>query len=120
MECDSFDKEQCFAMLQLALFIVITLRILSVASGFTIKDAIHVSCDESGWDIQVDMATLRQADPGARASDIFLGENTCTGIERQGVLYFRQGLRECRSTEAVYMLLFSKCIYTSSYIILNQ
>ena len=98
-------------MLLLDLFLVITLSVLSVASRFIIKDAIHVSCDESGWDIQVNMATLRQADPGARASDIFLGENTCTGIERQGVLYFRQGLRECRSTEAVYLLLFSKCAY---------
>ena len=84
------------------IFLVIPHEFVSAASRFTIKDAIHVSCDESGWNIQVDMATLRQADPGARASDIFLGENTCTGIERQGVLYFRQGLRECRSTEAVY------------------
>ena len=70
-------------------------------SALTIQEAIHVSCDKASWDIKVDMATLRQADPGARASDIFLGENTCTGMERQDVLYFQQGLHECHSTKSV-------------------
>ncbi|XP_052794511.1 deleted in malignant brain tumors 1 protein-like isoform X2 [Mya arenaria] len=68
-------------------------------SGYTVYDAIRVSCNEQGWDIQVDMGRLRLAAPGALASDIYLGENSCTGTEEWGILHFRQGLRQCLTSE---------------------
>ncbi|XP_052791896.1 deleted in malignant brain tumors 1 protein-like [Mya arenaria] len=68
-------------------------------SGYTVYDAIRVSCNEQGWDIQVDMNRLRLAAPGALSSDIYLGENSCTGTEEWGILHFRQGLRQCLTSE---------------------
>ncbi|XP_052794515.1 deleted in malignant brain tumors 1 protein-like [Mya arenaria] len=70
-------------------------------SGYTVYDAIRVSCNEQGWDIQVDMNRLRMASSGALASDIYLGDNSCTGTEEWGVLHFRQGLQQCLTSETM-------------------
>ena len=80
-----------------------------VVPGLTIKDAVQVSCNDSGWDIHVNLTRLGQASPGARASDIFLGENACTGTERQGVLYFQRGLDECLTTKSVSVFIVHCC-----------
>ncbi|KAH3842037.1 hypothetical protein DPMN_115525 [Dreissena polymorpha] len=39
--------------------------------------------------------------PSARASDIYLGENTCMGVESWNHVVFQQGLRECLTSETV-------------------
>ncbi|KAH3842061.1 hypothetical protein DPMN_115549 [Dreissena polymorpha] len=70
-------------------------------AGYTIQDAIRVGCSETGWDIQVDMGMLRRVYPNARASDIYLGENTCTGVESWYRVVFQQGLKECITSETV-------------------
>ncbi|XP_052803114.1 deleted in malignant brain tumors 1 protein-like [Mya arenaria] len=69
--------------------------------GLRPQDVITVSCDERGWELEVDMNRLRLIYPGARASDIYLGENTCTGVESWGRLTFQQGLRECLTSETI-------------------
>ncbi|KAL4221647.1 Scavenger receptor Cys-rich [Mactra antiquata] len=70
-------------------------------SGYSIQDAILVTCDEAGWDIRIDMYKLRLIYPDARASDIYLGENHCNGIESWSMLRFNQGLRECLTQEMI-------------------
>ena len=64
-------------------------------------DIIRVNCDESGWNIRVDMNLLRQLYPNAKASDIYLGENSCTGSQTWYSVTFHQGLRECLTSETV-------------------
>ncbi|XP_060607118.1 CUB and zona pellucida-like domain-containing protein 1 [Ruditapes philippinarum] len=59
------------------------------------QNAINVDCNEFTWNILVDMNKLRQIFPNAKGSDIYLGENKCTGIEKNGHLTFQQGLDEC-------------------------
>jgi hypothetical protein len=66
-----------------------------------LKQAITVSCGENGWDITIDMVKLRQIYSHAKASDIYLGDNTCTGSLIGDKLSFKHGLRECLTTEMV-------------------
>ncbi|XP_052276796.1 deleted in malignant brain tumors 1 protein-like isoform X2 [Dreissena polymorpha] len=70
-------------------------------AGYTVQDAIRVGCSERGWNIQVDMGMLRRVYPSARASDIYLGENTCLGVDTWYYVMFQQGLRECLTSETV-------------------
>ncbi|XP_060607114.1 deleted in malignant brain tumors 1 protein-like [Ruditapes philippinarum] len=67
----------------------------------TMDEIIHVDCDENGWNIRVDMYRLRELYPNARASDIYLGENSCTGSQSWSSVTFRQGLRECLTSETI-------------------
>ncbi|XP_045179865.2 CUB and zona pellucida-like domain-containing protein 1 [Mercenaria mercenaria] len=76
-----------------------TITISTYFTGYKLEDAIDVSCGENGWDITVHMDKLRQIYPNAKASDIYLGDNTCTGTLSGERLTFRQGLRECLTTE---------------------
>ncbi|KAH3842070.1 hypothetical protein DPMN_115558 [Dreissena polymorpha] len=47
------------------------------------------------------MGMLRRVYPSARASDIYLGENTCLGVDTWYYVMFQQGLRECLTSETV-------------------
>lgn len=78
-----------------------------------IDDVIHVNCNENGWDIRIDMYRLREIYPGAKASDIYLGENTCTGTENWRYLNFQQGLRECLTSETVR---FNALVYSNELV----
>lgn len=64
-------------------------------------NAVVSHCSSSGWDITVDMLTLRQAYPTIKGSDIYLGENSCVGEEHGYMLIFRHSLRGCQTTEMV-------------------
>lgn len=44
--------------------------------------------------------------PGSTASDIYLGENTCTGILTGRTLVFDYDIHSCLSSESVSILLF--------------
>ena len=68
------------------------------------SDVITVTCSEAGWGIDVDIFRLRQYYPGAEASDIYLGENSCTGNEYYGGVEFRQGLRDCLTNQMVNVI----------------
>lgn len=70
-------------------------------AGYSLVDAVHVSCDDTGWNIRVDMSLLRTIHPGAVGSDIYLGENTCTGVDSWGILSFHQGFHECLTSQMV-------------------
>lgn len=76
-----------------------SLNISTHFTGSQLKQAITVSCGENGWDITLDMVKLRQIYSHAKASDIYLGDNTCTGSLIGDKLSFTQGLRECLTTE---------------------
>ncbi|XP_052770931.1 CUB and zona pellucida-like domain-containing protein 1 [Mya arenaria] len=78
-----------------------TTTIPTTTTGFSVNDAIAVGCSDIGWNIRVDISRLRQTLPGIRTSDIYLGENSCIGLEENGALYFRQGLRECLTSETI-------------------
>ncbi|XP_060556057.1 deleted in malignant brain tumors 1 protein-like isoform X2 [Ruditapes philippinarum] len=69
--------------------------------GYSLTDAIRVGCDENGWDIRVDLTVLRNIHPGAVASDIYLGENTCTGTQGWNTITFQQGLHECLTSQTI-------------------
>lgn len=66
-----------------------------------LEDAIFVNCDENGWNIVVDMYRLREIYPNAKASDIYLGENSCNGVQSWNTLTFKQGVRECLTSETI-------------------
>ena len=85
----------------LPLYSICILTSLLNISGVYFQNAIHVDCSEYTWNIVVDMNRLRQTFPNAKASDIYLGENKCTGIERNGHLTFQQGLDECLTSGRV-------------------
>ncbi|KAK3599689.1 hypothetical protein CHS0354_037160 [Potamilus streckersoni] len=70
-------------------------------SGYSLDNAITSSCTSSGWYIQVDMYMLRQMYPLARESDIYLGENSCTGYSNGYTLVFQHGIRDCLTSETV-------------------
>jgi hypothetical protein len=78
------------------------------ALGYSLTDAIRVGCDENGWNIRVDLTVLRNIHPGAVASDIYLGENTCTGTQGWNTVTFQQGLRECLTSQTVSVLIDCK------------
>ncbi|WAQ99252.1 hypothetical protein MAR_023625, partial [Mya arenaria] len=59
------------------------------------------------------MNRLRLAAPGALASDIYLGENSCTGTEEWGILHFRQGLRQCLTSETQR---YNALVYTNELV----
>ncbi|XP_060579925.1 pancreatic secretory granule membrane major glycoprotein GP2-like [Ruditapes philippinarum] len=69
--------------------------------GYGLTDAIRVGCDENGWNIRVDLTVLRNLHPGAVASDIYLGENTCTGTQGWNTVTFQQGLHECLTSQTI-------------------
>ncbi|XP_053400002.1 deleted in malignant brain tumors 1 protein-like isoform X2 [Mercenaria mercenaria] len=69
----------------------------SAAPLHKVQETISVNCNENTWIIGVNMDRLRKIYPDAKASDIYLGENRCTGIELAGVLLFQQSLEECLS-----------------------
>ena len=70
-------------------------------SDIPLLDAINVNCDEFGWDIGVDIDLLRAKYTDIKTSDIFLGKELCNGYEDGTMLRFKQGLRECRTSETV-------------------
>lgn len=72
-----------------------------MVSEFRLEDAIHVGCNEYGWDLRIDMVMMRTMYPNMRASDIYLGKNLCTGLDYGSYLLFHQGLRECITSETV-------------------
>ncbi|XP_053400627.1 uncharacterized protein LOC123559084 [Mercenaria mercenaria] len=63
--------------------------------GQSLNDSIKVSCSQYSWDIVIDLNILRQIYPGLITSNIYLGENRCTGIETKRHLLFKYGLHEC-------------------------
>ncbi|XP_053397567.1 CUB and zona pellucida-like domain-containing protein 1 isoform X2 [Mercenaria mercenaria] len=74
----------------------------SAAPLHKIQEAISVSCNENSWTIGVNMDRLRKIYPDAKASDIYLGENRCKGIELAGVLLFHQSLEDCLSGRGLH------------------
>ncbi|XP_053399313.1 deleted in malignant brain tumors 1 protein-like [Mercenaria mercenaria] len=68
---------------------------------YSLADAIQVSCNENGWNIRVNLALLRNIHPGSVSSDIYLGENSCTGVESWNTVTFHQGLHECLTSQMI-------------------
>ena len=66
-----------------------------------LQDSIKSHCTPNGWDISVDMTILRKLYPGAKASEMYIGENSCRGTESGNTVRFEQGLRECLTSEIV-------------------
>ncbi|WAQ99255.1 hypothetical protein MAR_023628, partial [Mya arenaria] len=59
------------------------------------------------------MNRLRLATPGALSSDIYLGENSCTGTVELDILHFRQGLRQCLTSETQR---YNASVYTNELV----
>lgn len=80
--------------------------------GLRLPDAIDASCSPAGWNIQVDMRRLQRVFPNSKASDIFLGKESCPGSLHGDVLTFSNGLHEslCETTETVVAFTFSLAI----------
>ena len=68
---------------------------------FQLSNAIRVNCNEYGWDIAIDIDMLRKAYPDIKSSNIYLGKNLCGGTEDGSRLVFKQGLRDCLTSETV-------------------
>ncbi|XP_045187537.2 deleted in malignant brain tumors 1 protein-like [Mercenaria mercenaria] len=66
---------------------------------YSLKGAIQVVCTNYHWYITVDMNKIRHVYPTAKASDIYLGENKCKGVENGDILIFQQDLSECLTSE---------------------
>ncbi|XP_053400536.1 zona pellucida sperm-binding protein 2-like [Mercenaria mercenaria] len=64
-----------------------------------LKDSILVGCNQDNWDIKINMTLLHDLYPTVKTTDIYLGENRCTGSETTGVLRFQQGLSECLTNQ---------------------
>ena len=67
----------------------------------SVRDSIKSHCTPNGWDVSIDMTILRKIYPDAKASEIYMGENSCIGTELGNVVRFEQGLRECLTSEIV-------------------
>ncbi|KAL3884618.1 hypothetical protein ACJMK2_024745, partial [Sinanodonta woodiana] len=78
---------------------VFTSTLPPITSSTSLGSAITSRCTSSGWYIQVDMDKLRQMYPNARESDIYLGENSCTGYSNGNTLVFQHGIRDCLTSE---------------------
>ena len=70
-------------------------------SVISVRDSIKSHCTPNGWDVSIDMTILRKIYPGAKASEIYMGENSCIGTELGNIVRFEQGLRECLTSEIV-------------------
>ncbi|KAL4221645.1 CUB and zona pellucida-like domains 1 [Mactra antiquata] len=75
--------------------------IVNVIADRSKPKVIFVTCEEGGWNIRVDMSTLRLIYPNVIASDIYLGENNCHGTESMDVLRFNYGYRDCLTQEMI-------------------
>ncbi|XP_053383677.1 MAM and LDL-receptor class A domain-containing protein 2-like [Mercenaria mercenaria] len=71
----------------------------SAKAYYTLKGAIHVVCTNYHWYITVEMDKIRHIYPTARASDIYLGENKCKGVQNGDLLIFQHDLSECLTSE---------------------
>ncbi|XP_053385235.1 uncharacterized protein LOC128550354 [Mercenaria mercenaria] len=71
----------------------------STKDYYTLKEAIHVVCTNYHWNITVEMDKIRNTYPTARASDIYLGENKCKGVQNGDLLIFQHDLSECLTSE---------------------
>ncbi|XP_053383676.1 oncoprotein-induced transcript 3 protein-like [Mercenaria mercenaria] len=72
---------------------------LNVQTDYSLKEAVDVACTDYHWFITVDMDKIRNIYPKAKASDIYLGENKCRGLEKGYHLIFQHGLFECLTSE---------------------
>lgn len=66
-----------------------------------LKGSITVGCDTSSWNINLNMAQLRKLYPGLKTSDIYFGENRCSGTETLNDLRFHFGLDDCLTNQNV-------------------
>ncbi|XP_060564657.1 uncharacterized protein LOC132723872, partial [Ruditapes philippinarum] len=64
----------------------------------SLKELVHSRCTSTTWDIAVDMDKLTYRFPGSLSDDIYLGDNSCTGVMQGSQLIFRHGLHGCLST----------------------
>ncbi|KAL4232182.1 hypothetical protein ACF0H5_009756 [Mactra antiquata] len=75
-------------------------QLMSTDNGF--HGGVKVTCTKYSWDIMIDMNKLRQEYPNAKSSDIYLGDNRCTGVEKQNLLEFSYGFTECLTTNMLH------------------
>ncbi|XP_053382873.1 uncharacterized protein LOC123541463 isoform X2 [Mercenaria mercenaria] len=64
----------------------------------SLQELVHSKCTSSTWDIAVDMDKLNYRFPGSLPGDIYLGDNTCTGIMQGNQLLFRHDIHGCVTT----------------------
>ncbi|KAJ8311383.1 LOW QUALITY PROTEIN: hypothetical protein KUTeg_010738 [Tegillarca granosa] len=60
--------------------------------SFAKEDGISVYCSTNSWNIQVYLPTLYQRYPGLITSDIYLGQDSCTGYANAGELLYKNEL----------------------------
>ena len=96
----TFDKIQVASTILLTNSTASTTATVSTPS-VRVQDSIKSHCTPNGWDVSIDMNSLRKIYPGAKASEIYMGENSCRGTESGNTVRFEQGLRECLTSEIV-------------------
>ncbi|XP_053382874.1 uncharacterized protein LOC123541413 [Mercenaria mercenaria] len=76
-----------------------TSDVVEINCAPSLKEIIQTTCSPTTWNVTVDMDKLKYRFPGSIASDIYLGENTCTGIETGHQLVFYHDIHSCLTTK---------------------
>ncbi|XP_052220857.1 uncharacterized protein LOC127837645 isoform X2 [Dreissena polymorpha] len=64
----------------------------------SLKEVIKSSCTTTAWHVDIDMEKLRLRNPGSVATDIYFGDNSCSGQEIGNHLIFDQDIESCLTT----------------------
>ncbi|XP_052216853.1 IgGFc-binding protein-like isoform X3 [Dreissena polymorpha] len=67
-------------------------------NALSLKEIIGSSCSPTAWHLDIDMEKLRYRDPGSVATDIYFGENSCTGQYIGNHLIFDYDIESCLTT----------------------
>lgn len=70
-------------------------------ASFTKEDGISIYCSTNTWNVQVYLPTLYQRYPGLITSDIYLGQDSCTGYVSGNYLNFDHSYSGCKTNVTV-------------------
>ncbi|XP_053391824.1 uncharacterized protein LOC128554583 [Mercenaria mercenaria] len=78
-----------------------TPKTMSTTKSLKLEDVIRPGCTSNGWNITVDISKLRELYPMVTMSHIYFGDNSCRGQVIGTTLTFKQGFRDCITSERV-------------------